>query len=88
MEFPVFEFPLHDTTASAGADVLLKCIIAGAPTPEGKQVHLMFPQMESSYNERFWFYILYILSFLCFSDLDKRQQECHQRGKLHSQSRG
>ncbi|KAM9347394.1 striated muscle preferentially expressed protein kinase [Symphorus nematophorus] len=34
MEAPVFEFPLQDTIASAGADVLLKCIIAGTPTPE------------------------------------------------------
>ncbi|KAF7654307.1 hypothetical protein LDENG_00071770 [Lucifuga dentata] len=34
MEAPVFEFPLHDTIASAGADVQLKCIIAGTPTPE------------------------------------------------------
>lgn len=64
MEFPVFEFPLHDTTASAGADVLLKCIIAGAPTPEGKQVHLMFPQMESSYYERFGF--IFFIFFLFF----------------------
>lgn len=35
MEAPVFEFPLQDTVASAGADVLLKCIIAGTPIPEG-----------------------------------------------------
>nr|XP_046260752.1 striated muscle preferentially expressed protein kinase [Scatophagus argus] len=34
LEAPVFEFPLQDTVASAGADVLLKCIIAGTPTPE------------------------------------------------------
>uniref|UniRef100_UPI0037E8810E striated muscle preferentially expressed protein kinase n=1 Tax=Semicossyphus pulcher TaxID=241346 RepID=UPI0037E8810E len=34
MEAPVFEFPLQDTVASAGADVLLKCIIAGTPLPE------------------------------------------------------
>ncbi|XP_076016661.1 striated muscle preferentially expressed protein kinase [Genypterus blacodes] len=34
MEAPVFEFPLHDTVASAGAEVLLKCIIAGTPIPE------------------------------------------------------
>ncbi|XP_062258664.1 striated muscle preferentially expressed protein kinase [Platichthys flesus] len=34
MEAPVFEFPLQDTTVSAGADVLLKCIIGGTPTPE------------------------------------------------------
>ena len=36
MEAPVFEFPLQDTAVSAGADVLLKCIIGGTPTPEGK----------------------------------------------------
>nr|XP_054602442.1 striated muscle preferentially expressed protein kinase isoform X1 [Nothobranchius furzeri]XP_054602443.1 striated muscle preferentially expressed protein kinase isoform X1 [Nothobranchius furzeri] len=34
MEAPVFEFPLQDTVASAGADVLLKAIIAGTPSPE------------------------------------------------------
>ncbi|XP_042350326.1 striated muscle preferentially expressed protein kinase isoform X2 [Plectropomus leopardus] len=34
LEAPVFEFPLQDTVASAGADVLLKCIIAGTPIPE------------------------------------------------------
>ncbi|KAK2839515.1 hypothetical protein Q5P01_013255 [Channa striata] len=34
MEAPVFEFPLQDTVTSAGADVLLKCIIAGTPIPE------------------------------------------------------
>ncbi|XP_010790540.1 striated muscle preferentially expressed protein kinase-like [Notothenia coriiceps] len=34
MEAPVFEFPLQDTVASAGADVLLRCIIAGTPIPE------------------------------------------------------
>uniref|UniRef100_A0A3Q3W4X4 Uncharacterized protein n=1 Tax=Mola mola TaxID=94237 RepID=A0A3Q3W4X4_MOLML len=30
-EAPVFEFPLQDTVASAGADVILKCIIAAPP---------------------------------------------------------
>ncbi|XP_038138859.1 striated muscle preferentially expressed protein kinase [Cyprinodon tularosa] len=34
MEAPVFEFTLQDTVASAGADVLLKTIIAGTPCPE------------------------------------------------------
>ncbi|XP_021180754.2 striated muscle preferentially expressed protein kinase isoform X1 [Fundulus heteroclitus] len=34
MEAPMFEFTLQDTTASAGADVLLKTIIAGTPCPE------------------------------------------------------
>ncbi|XP_029980953.1 striated muscle preferentially expressed protein kinase [Sphaeramia orbicularis] len=34
MEAPMFEFSLQDTVAVAGADVLLKCIIAGTPTPE------------------------------------------------------
>lgn len=38
MEAPVFEFPLQDTVASAGADVLLRTIIAGTPTPEGNVV--------------------------------------------------
>lgn len=35
MEAPVFEFPLQDTMVSAGADVILKCIITGTPNPEG-----------------------------------------------------
>lgn len=35
MEAPVFEFHLQDTVASSGADVILKCIIAGNPFPEG-----------------------------------------------------
>lgn len=35
MEAPVFEFHLQDTVASSGADVILKCIIAGTPFPEG-----------------------------------------------------
>uniref|UniRef100_A0A3P8NNC0 non-specific serine/threonine protein kinase n=1 Tax=Astatotilapia calliptera TaxID=8154 RepID=A0A3P8NNC0_ASTCA len=34
MEAPMFEFPLQDTVASAGADVLLRTIIAGTPSPE------------------------------------------------------
>uniref|UniRef100_H2LXP8 non-specific serine/threonine protein kinase n=1 Tax=Oryzias latipes TaxID=8090 RepID=H2LXP8_ORYLA len=33
MEAPVFEFPLQDTIAAAGVDVLLKTIIAGTPIP-------------------------------------------------------
>lgn len=35
MEAPVFEFHLQDTVASSGSDVILKCIIAGTPFPEG-----------------------------------------------------
>lgn len=35
MEAPVFEFPLQDTIVFSGADVILKCIIAGTPNPEG-----------------------------------------------------
>lgn len=38
MEAPVFEFPLQDTMVSAGVDIVLKCIIAGTPNPEGKSV--------------------------------------------------
>lgn len=38
MEAPVFEFPLQDTIVSAGVDIVLKCIIAGTPNPEGKFV--------------------------------------------------
>nr|XP_057938837.1 striated muscle preferentially expressed protein kinase isoform X1 [Doryrhamphus excisus]XP_057938838.1 striated muscle preferentially expressed protein kinase isoform X1 [Doryrhamphus excisus] len=34
MEAPVFEFPLQDTVATSGSNVLLKCIIAGSPFPE------------------------------------------------------
>lgn len=36
LEAPVFEFPLQDTVASTGTEVLLKCIISGTPLPEGK----------------------------------------------------
>lgn len=42
MEAPVFEFPLQDTVASAGADVTLKCIIAGTPVPEGIMFYSLF----------------------------------------------
>uniref|UniRef100_W5K7Y6 Striated muscle enriched protein kinase b n=1 Tax=Astyanax mexicanus TaxID=7994 RepID=W5K7Y6_ASTMX len=34
LEAPVFEFPLQDMVASSGAEVMLKCIIAGNPLPE------------------------------------------------------
>ncbi|XP_017547020.2 striated muscle preferentially expressed protein kinase isoform X1 [Pygocentrus nattereri] len=34
LEAPVFEFALQDMVASSGAEVLLKCIIAGNPLPE------------------------------------------------------
>ncbi|KAI7808606.1 putative striated muscle preferentially expressed protein kinase [Triplophysa rosa] len=34
LEAPVFEFPLQDTVASTGAEVVLKCIISGTPLPE------------------------------------------------------
>ncbi|XP_062862335.1 striated muscle preferentially expressed protein kinase isoform X3 [Trichomycterus rosablanca] len=34
LEAPVFEFPLQDTVASSGSEVLLKCIISGNPIPE------------------------------------------------------
>lgn len=36
LEAPLFEFPLQDTVASSGTEVLLKCIISGNPLPEGK----------------------------------------------------
>lgn len=42
LEAPIFEFPLQDTIASSGAEVLLKCIIAGNPLPEGKFFLLTF----------------------------------------------
>ncbi len=48
MEAPVFEFPLQDTVASAGADVLLKCIIAGTPIPEGNMLLFVFLQQKTS----------------------------------------
>lgn len=35
MEAPVFESHLQDAVASSGSDVILKCIIAGNPFPEG-----------------------------------------------------
>lgn len=38
MEAPVFEFHLQDTVASSGADVILRCIIAGNPIPEGNKL--------------------------------------------------
>ena len=44
MEAPVFEFPLQDTVASAGADVTLKCIIAGTPIPEGNLLYCLLKQ--------------------------------------------
>uniref|UniRef100_A0A672RWY2 Striated muscle preferentially expressed protein kinase-like n=1 Tax=Sinocyclocheilus grahami TaxID=75366 RepID=A0A672RWY2_SINGR len=34
LEAPVFEFPLQDTVATTGTEVLLKCIISGTPLPE------------------------------------------------------
>ncbi|XP_016301085.1 striated muscle-specific serine/threonine-protein kinase-like [Sinocyclocheilus anshuiensis] len=34
LEAPVFEFPLQDTVAFTGTEVLLKCIISGTPRPE------------------------------------------------------
>ncbi|XP_026127118.1 striated muscle preferentially expressed protein kinase-like isoform X3 [Carassius auratus] len=34
LEAPVFEFPLQDTVASTGTEVLLKCIVSGTPFPE------------------------------------------------------
>lgn len=37
MEAPVCECPLQDTVSTAGTDVLLKCVIAGTPLPEGRQ---------------------------------------------------
>ncbi|KTG43784.1 hypothetical protein cypCar_00009178, partial [Cyprinus carpio] len=37
LEAPVFEFPLQDTVASTGTEVLLKCIISGTPLPEAKK---------------------------------------------------
>lgn len=46
METPVFEFPLQDTVASAGADVLLKCIIAGTPIPEGNMLYIVYLQQK------------------------------------------
>lgn len=39
MEAPVFEFHLQDTVASSGADVILRCIIAGNPLPEGNKLY-------------------------------------------------
>lgn len=46
LEAPMFELPLQDTLASAGSDVLLMCIIAGTPYPEGKisPLHTHTPQ--------------------------------------------
>lgn len=49
MEAPVFEFPLQDSVVSAGADVLLKCIIAGTPIPEGHTLHFFLFITATSY---------------------------------------
>lgn len=46
MEAPVFEFSLQDTVASTGADVILKCIIAGTPTPEGNILYSVVYQQK------------------------------------------
>uniref|UniRef100_A0A3P9JVS6 non-specific serine/threonine protein kinase n=1 Tax=Oryzias latipes TaxID=8090 RepID=A0A3P9JVS6_ORYLA len=43
MEAPVFEFPLQDTVAAAGADVLLKTIIAGTPIPTEPSLAIIRP---------------------------------------------
>lgn len=42
MEAPVFEFHLQDTVVSSGADVILRCIIAGNPIPEGNKLYPVF----------------------------------------------
>ncbi|XP_061774418.1 striated muscle preferentially expressed protein kinase isoform X1 [Nerophis ophidion] len=34
MEAPLFEFPLQDTVATSGSEVLLRCIVTGYPIPE------------------------------------------------------
>lgn len=44
LEAPVFEFPLQDTVASTGAEVVLKCIISGTPLPEGTSC-IFFPRL-------------------------------------------
>lgn len=50
MEAPVFEFSLQDTVASTGADVILKCIIAGTPTPEGNMLYSVFYQQKPQWS--------------------------------------
>lgn len=50
MEGPVFEFPLQDTVASVGTEVLLKCIIAGTPLPEGKHTVPWVSLLDALYN--------------------------------------
>lgn len=67
MEAPVFEFPLQNTIVSAGVDVVLKCIIAGTPYPEGK----FFPPFERGNGSNR--YSNCSVCFLCYSYLDERQ---------------
>lgn len=55
MEAPVFEFPLQDTVASTGADVVLKCIIAGTPIPEGNMLYMLF--LQQNLNGNFEMYV-------------------------------
>lgn len=40
MEAPVFEFHLQDAVVSSGSDVILRCVIAGNPLPEGNHPSL------------------------------------------------
>lgn len=48
MEAPVFEFHLQDTVASSGADVILRCIIAGNPIPEGNKLYPVFLYLQKT----------------------------------------
>lgn len=48
MEAPVFECLLQDAVASSGSDVLLKCIIAGTPIPEGIMSYFVFLRLKTS----------------------------------------
>lgn len=70
MEAPVFEFTLQDTVASAGADVLLKTIIAGTPCPEGNMSYFVINPQRRTFRKASW-----VMSFHLFhsSYLDKRQ---------------
>lgn len=84
LEAPLFEFPLQDTVASSGAEVLLKCIISGNPLPEGKLLKTKcitkkncitktVPVME--YKQA------YVYAFLISSDMDSKQ--CGNKEQSH-----
>lgn len=76
MEAPVFESPLQDAVAFSGADIILKCIIAGTPIPEGNHSTKYYNRIKIPYRS-----VSLITFNNCFfrSDLDERQLSRFQR---------